>query len=103
MSPALYKLHKGRFMLQPGEIAGDPNALDKGERESVRLVLEAYGDLTAHQLSLMTHREQPWPAARRRGHAGALERSTAQIHNDDIYEYFDNLTSASADEAAAEA
>jgi uncharacterized phage-associated protein len=104
VSPALYKLHKGCFMLQAGDIAGDPDVLDDGERESVRLVLDAYGDLSAHQLSVMTHREPPWQAARRRGRAAPLERSTAQIHDDDIYEYFDALTAANADaEAEAEA
>lgn len=103
VSPALFKLHKGQFTLRPGEIRGKPDALDEGERESVRLVLEAYGDLTAHQLSLMTHREPPWQAARRRGHVAPLERSTAQIHDADIYEYFDALTSTSADAETAEA
>lgn len=66
VSPALYKRHRGRYTLQAGEIAGDPDALSDGERESVNLVLQAYGDLTAHQLSLMTHREPPWQAARLR-------------------------------------
>ena len=103
VSPALYKRHRGRYTLQAGEIAGDPDALSDGERESVNLVLQAYGDLTAHQLSLMTHREPPWQAARLRARAGPMERSTVSLRDAEIYEYFDNLTSAGDDEPAAEA
>ena len=90
-------------MLQPGEIPGDPDVLSDGERESINLVLQAYGDLTAHQLSLMTHREPPWQAARLRAKAAPMERSTVPLRDAEIYEYFDNLTSAGADEPAAEA
>jgi uncharacterized phage-associated protein len=97
VSPALYKLHRGRFTLDPGDILGDPDALDGGEAESVDLVLDAYGDFTAHQLSVMTHNEQPWVAARARARVGPLERSTAQLHDADIAEFFDALAMASAD------
>jgi uncharacterized phage-associated protein len=93
----LYREHRGQFKLAPGEIPGDPAALDQGERESVDLVLDAYADLTAQQLSAMTHNERPWIAARGRSTAGPLERSTARLRDDDIYEYFDTLTSATQD------
>jgi uncharacterized phage-associated protein len=98
----LYRAHRGRFSLEKGSIPGIPDALDDGERESVDLVLSAYCDLTAHQLSLMTHHEEPWINARRRSKAGPLERSTAHLRDDDILEYFDTLTSAAPD-AVAEA
>ena len=101
VSPALYREHRGRLTLEDGDIPGDPGALDSGERESIDLVLEAYCDLTAHQLSLMTHRERPWISARRRSKAGPLERSTAQLRDEDIFNYFDALTSATADAAEA--
>ncbi|MGH3190999.1 MAG: Panacea domain-containing protein [Streptosporangiaceae bacterium] len=39
----LYKLHRGSFRLNPGDIPGDPGQLDVGELESVDLVLDAYG------------------------------------------------------------
>jgi uncharacterized phage-associated protein len=99
VSPALYREHRGRLTLAPGDIPGDPSALDAGERESVDLVLEVYGDFTAHQLSVMTHRQKPWLAARRRSSAGPLERSTARLRDEEILEFFDALTSASADGA----
>jgi uncharacterized phage-associated protein len=98
VSPVLYKEHRGQFMLAPGAIFGDPRALADGERESVDLVLQGYGDLTAHQLSLMTHREEPWVAARSRAKASSMERSTAVLRDTEIYEYFDDLTSAAMDD-----
>lgn len=98
VSPALYRQHRGRFTLAAEDIKGDLTALSTGERESIDLVLTGYGDLTAHQLSVMTHREPPWLNARARGNAGPLERSTARLHDTEIYEYFDALTSAAADD-----
>ena len=99
--PDLYRQHRGRFTLEPGDIHGNPDALDDGERESVDLVLDAYGEFTAHQLSLMSHREEPWLAARKRAKAGPLERSRAILRDADIFEYFDAMTSAAADAAEA--
>ena len=102
VSPALYRQHRGEFMLDPGEIPGDPSVLSSGERESIDLVLRAYGDFTAHQLSLMTHRESPWLAARARARVGSMERSTEQLRDAEIYEYFDNVTSLASSDAAPE-
>jgi uncharacterized phage-associated protein len=93
----LYKLHRGSFGLSPGDIPGDPGQLDPGERESVDLVLDAYGRFSAHQLSAMTHRRGPWVAARRRAGAGPLERSSEQLDDTEIFEFFDALASADAD------
>jgi uncharacterized phage-associated protein len=97
ISPVLYRFHQGCFMLSAGDLPGDPDSLDDGERESVRLVLGSYGHLTAHQLSLMTHREHPWRSARARAKVAPLERSTVQIRDADIHEYFDILTAVNAD------
>src|SRR5579862_2298050 len=66
----LYNRHRGDFMVRPGDITGDPGQLDEGERESVDLVLDAYGRFSASQLSAMTHREGPWVAARKRAGVG---------------------------------
>lgn len=89
-------------MLTPGEIPGDSSILSSGERESIDLVLRAYGDFTAHQLSLMTHRESPWLAARARARVGSMERSTEQLRDAEIYEYFDNVTSLASFDADPE-
>jgi hypothetical protein len=91
-------MHRGRLNLDPGDIPGEIGALSAGERESVDLVLKAYGDFTAHQLSQLTHREQPWRAARKRAGAAALERSTARLREAEIFEHFDALAVANDEE-----
>jgi uncharacterized phage-associated protein len=93
----LYRLHRGRFQLAAGDIHGESAVLDEGESGSVDLVLSAYGGLSAHQLSEMTHREPPWLRARERSGATDLERSNEPLLDDDIFEYFDALTAATAD------
>lgn len=94
--PALYDLHRGRFLLSQGEIGGEPGLLDEGERESVDLVLATYGPLSAHHLSAMTHAAGPWVQARDRAGAAPLERSSERLHDDEIGEFFDALISADA-------
>jgi uncharacterized phage-associated protein len=95
--PPLYALHRGCFGLNAGDIKGEPSNLDEGERESVDLVLGTYGKFTAHQLSAMTHSDGPWVRARQRAGAGPLDRSTEELTDEDIAEFFDALTSADAD------
>src|ERR1700685_1926551 len=46
--PALYARHRREFGLNPGDIKGDPDQLDEGERESIDLVLDVYGPFSAH-------------------------------------------------------
>lgn len=100
VAPALYACHRGRFQLEAGDIPGDPEALDAGERESIDLVLEGLGGYTAHQLSTMTHREAPWLKARERAGARPLERSNEELRDEEIFEFFDALT---ADHSRGEA
>ncbi|MEZ0073583.1 Panacea domain-containing protein [Planotetraspora sp. GP83] len=94
VAPALYNRHRGRFQLSAGDITGDPTVLDDGERESIDIVLDNLGKLSAHDLSDMTHREPPWVQARKRANVGALERSSMPLDDDEIYEFFDALVSA---------
>jgi uncharacterized phage-associated protein len=97
--PPLYNMHRGHFALRPGSIKPTREGrLDPGERESVDLVLEAYGSFSAHQLSAMTHSNGPWVAARHRAGAAPLDRSNEELSDDEIFEFFDALTSADADE-----
>ena len=99
VSPPLYKMHRGRFTLSPGDIVGKPGDLDAGEQESVNLVLAGYGSFTAHQLSEMTHAKGPWVDARRRAKAADFERSDEELGDEEIFEFFDTLISADADAA----
>jgi uncharacterized phage-associated protein len=95
--PDLYRIHRRQVALAPGDVAGTPALLDAGESESVDLVLDAYGDLTAHQLSAMTHREAPWVRARKRAGVVELDRSAEHLLDEDIFEFFDALTAVAAD------
>ncbi|GII00806.1 Panacea domain-containing protein [Planobispora takensis] len=96
--PALYARHRGRFQLGKGDIVGNPQALDPGERESVDLVLEGLGGHTAHTLSQMTHRERPWTAARERAGVGPLDRTNEQLDDNEIAEFFEALLAADGEE-----
>ena len=102
VSPDLYRCHRGRFRLNDGDIPGAPDVLDDGERESIDLVLRGLGDYTAHQLSTMTHSEPPWVQARARAGAQPLQRSTEELRDDEILEFFDALTVAGDDGQAEE-
>jgi uncharacterized phage-associated protein len=88
----LYRAHRGQLTLDDGDIAGNPEALDDGEIESIDLVLEGLSDMTAHQLSAMTHRELPWLRARERAGAAGLDWSNEQLDDAEIYEFFDALS-----------
>jgi len=94
VAPALYALHRGRFRLAAGDIPGDPGRLDEGERESIDIVLDGLGDLSAHDLSTMTHNEAPWVNARARAGVGPLDRSSERLDDEEIYTFFDALVSA---------
>lgn len=61
--PALYAVHRGSFDIDhvPG---GNAHHIDALGRETIDAVLATYGDDSAYSLSVMTHREHPWKAAR---------------------------------------
>lgn len=61
--PVLYSAHRGQFRVSEWP-DGCVENLDAGELETIDIVLSSYGDLTAHQLSELTHREDPWMTAR---------------------------------------
>lgn len=46
----------------------------------------------------MTHRERPWIAARERAGVGELDRSTEELDDNDIAEYFEALLAADGEE-----
>lgn len=83
----LYRSHRGRYSLHPGDVSGAPDALELSEIETIDAVLRAYAHLDATQLSVLTHSEEPWIAAReglREGQRGGVEISTAAM-----LEYFE--------------
>jgi uncharacterized phage-associated protein len=89
VAPALYAHHRGKFSVSPGEIGGSPDKLSSDQRDTVAAVLRYYGDLTAQQLSDLTHAEAPWNKAR--GDLGPGAASSAEITLDMMAEYYGTL------------
>lgn len=86
---SLYDAHKGRFTLD-GWPEGESTNLDAAEVSTIEAVLDFYGSRTAHELSELTHREQPWRDARVGIPIGT--RSNAEITHASMFEYYDGLT-----------
>ena len=63
--PELYALHRGKFLIRPGELGdGDSSTLTDDERSVIDNVCAAMGHATGAELSERTHRESPWLDAR---------------------------------------
>lgn len=63
--PELYALHRGKFLIRPGELeGGDSSTLTDHERSVIDNVCAAMGHATGAELSERTHRESPWLDAR---------------------------------------
>lgn len=60
---ALYDKHKGLFYVS-SIAGGNPDNLTEAEKTTIDAVLDAYGHLTAYDLSALTHSEAPWKDAR---------------------------------------
>lgn len=87
--PALFTLHRGRFLLSKGQIAGKPDALNKDERETVDAVLSFYGKQTPQWLSDLSHIESPWKDARVGVKDG--DRCGSVITTEAMGEYYSSL------------
>lgn len=61
--PKLYEKYRGVFHIAKGP-NGHPENITIQEIETIKAVLDAYGDLTAHELSELSHNEIPWQKAR---------------------------------------
>lgn len=62
--PELFAIHKGKFMISAEDVDGKPENMNPDEKESVDVVLKAYGDRDPYDLREQTHSEKPWRAAR---------------------------------------
>lgn len=61
--PALYNNHRRKFKVTTWS-KGDAERLGDAEKKTIDRVLDAYGELSGHQLSQLTHNEGPWLEAR---------------------------------------
>ncbi|MBF0673177.1 MAG: DUF4065 domain-containing protein [Salinibacterium sp.] len=85
----IYRKHSGQFRV--GEWPhGDASRLNADEAGSVDAVLDAYMPFTAHQLSEMTHHEDPWRIAREGVNDGV--RSNRPISLASMHEYYSART-----------
>lgn len=91
---ALYKAHRGEFRVDamPRWTGANADALSASEKETVDAVVDFYGEMSAHQLSELTHSERPWQHARKGLPAGA--RSAVVITDASMASYYDSLTSS---------
>lgn len=61
---ALYEAHRGQFTVTEETFAAQ-GMLSESEQSTIDAVLDSYGDLSASDLSDLTHSERPWLLARR--------------------------------------
>jgi uncharacterized phage-associated protein len=63
--PRLFKKHKGVFLVDDGFLSDVhvPELTDT-QKETVKAVLDHYGDMEPHELSELTHGERPWKETR---------------------------------------
>lgn len=87
--PVLYEKHRGSFYVN--NVRGEPEKLNKTQRETIDAVLEVYGKKSSSQLSAISHGESPWKNARKRAHLDVGERGNSQIRLSDMAEYYEGL------------
>lgn len=86
--PALYEQHKGEFGLSKWR-TGVIDKLSPDDKETIDVVLSAYGDKDAQYLSDLTHSEQPWIEARKG--MPSQERGSQVISLAAMMEYYSSL------------
>lgn len=102
VAPSLYAVHKGMYVIHPGQLGGRAAALTGDEQETVDVVLSSYGDLSGQQLSDLTHAEEPWLKARARAGLGPMDRGDAEITHEDMYLFYEAVRVANDDRAHAD-
>lgn len=89
----LYDHHRGKFTAELAMFPGDSGNLTDAEKETIDVVLEAYGHLSGQQLSDLAHSERPWREARE-GIADG-EPSTSTINEEVMQDFYSAVQSAS--------
>lgn len=86
--PELFHLHRGRFIVGPGELGSSDLAtsLSQIERKSIDAVLAVLGKYDGNALSNLTHQECPWIDAR--GGIGDGERCSSVISKKAIKNFY---------------
>ena len=91
---SLYAMHRLQFLVDASDFSGDASRLGPDERSSIEAVLGFYGERSAHELSELTHREDPWRDARARAGLGPGDRGTERITDAEMAEYYGGLVAS---------
>ncbi len=88
---SLFSHLKGKFKVSSSDLSkvGNPAALTEPQHETIRRVVDFYGDKTPQWLSDLTHMEPPWQAARVGVPPG--DRSNKEITLASMAEYYGSL------------
>lgn len=87
----LYREHRLQFIVDLNSFSGDSTRLTEPERSSIQAVIHFYGHMSAHELSQLTHREDPWRVARERAGLQPGQRGTEPITDAEMAEYYGGL------------
>ena len=88
----LYNLHKGNFIITSKFFEdANLNLLSHKEKDTIKRVVDFYGDKDPQWLSDLTHFEAPWKNARKRANLQDGERGNAVISREEIFNYYVNL------------
>ena len=85
----VFAKHRNMFKVSASDIDGNPEKLTPTQIESIKAVLEFYGDKDSQWLSELTHMEEPWKNAR--GNLLPGVRSNNIITHAAMMEYYSSL------------
>ena len=91
--PDLYDQHRGLFIATIDTFPEDSEKLTEDEKETIDVVLGAYGHLNGQQLSDLSHSERPWREARKGVEDGAS--STNKVSEEVMQEFYSAMQSSS--------
>lgn len=89
--PSLYRMHRGKFMVDVTAFAGLGNdrMLTPKQKDIIGAVLTVYGKRSPNYLSELTHKERPWLEARQGLSRGA--RGTKTITTEAMADFYGSL------------
>jgi uncharacterized phage-associated protein len=89
---SVFAQHRGRYTISASDVGSadaDSGKLRDEEKQTIRKVLDRYGDMTAAQLSDLSHSERPWIEARTG--LGPTDRGEAVISPTVMADYYTAL------------
>lgn len=88
VSVPLYRLHRGKLIIRPGELSpqADSSRLTENDRSLIEGICAELQDWSGNQLSRRTHREKPWKQTR--GDLDPAASSNAVIPQELIRSYY---------------